>query len=103
VDCVLIRFVHWPVSMIRHFIGVRLERTPEIANHAVDVIYRFRVWFVRSGQQYCEASRKRFNVILHISEAIPNQVSHSGFSAEIRYGNGALSGCRKAPFTVSPL
>ena len=72
-----IGFVHRPIGMGCQLFRIVLQCAPEVGYPAVEIVYRFDLWFSRPPQQHRQAARKGLHVVAHIAEMAPDDVSHS--------------------------
>ena len=81
---VLICFVNRPVCMVRHCLRVSLKRTPEIRDHAIQIVDRLRMRIVRTTEKYRAGAKERLNVVRHVAKPLPNQFRDLRFPAKPR-------------------
>jgi hypothetical protein len=72
--CVLVGLVNRPVCGVGHRIGIMLQRPPEIGHHAIEVVHRFYSWIGGTVEQHSAAAEERFNIVLHITEPLPDNI-----------------------------
>jgi hypothetical protein len=79
---VLVGLIDRIVCVAGYLVWVLLHRTPEVGNQAILVIQRLNAWGIRPRQHNSATPEERLDVIRDISEAVPDQMGHAGFSAE---------------------
>ena len=81
---VLIGFIHRPIRIPGNHIRGILQSTPEICNHAIEVVDSFSLRQGRPRQQDCARAKKRLDIIRHVAKARPNSRGAARFTAEPR-------------------
>jgi hypothetical protein len=77
-----IRFIYRPVAMGCSTFRIVGKRTPEIRKVAVDIVDCFSLRGCGSAQKNRQRSRERLNVIVDVSEPLPDVGGHAGLTAE---------------------
>jgi hypothetical protein len=70
--------------MPRHCLRIFAERSPKVGYHTVDIIHRLDLWRVRPTEQHGTGPEERLDIISHIAESFPDQMSNARLTAEPR-------------------
>ena len=80
--CVLIGFVDRVICMDRDGFRVMLQRTPEVCDHAIQVVYGFGARRMRTTEENSTGTEKWLHVIWHVAESVPDEMGDAGLTAE---------------------
>jgi hypothetical protein len=76
--------------MERDGLRLLLHSPPEVCNVAVQIINRLGVWKGRTLQEHRKRASERLNVIRHVAETIPYEISGARLAAKPREGCAQL-------------
>jgi hypothetical protein len=98
--CVQVVFEYRIVSPFRDRCRIVLYGSPEVCHESIGVIDGLdaieRHW---TAEQNCAASKEWLDVVRHVAETLPHDVSNPGFSS--KPGERCLSSVHLAPFDPS--
>ena len=99
-------FIDRPVAPLRNRFGVGLHCPPKVRDHAIEVVYRLDSVWMRSGKQHSPRSKEGLDVVCHVTEAIPDDISDAGLSTKPRewgFKHFVLTLFQGAPSLLLPL
>lgn len=79
---VKIRFINRIIGKACDSAGVECRRSPKVRNVTIPIVDSLDSWRMRTLQEHGARITKRFDVVIYVAEALPDQRGDFGFTAE---------------------